>query len=153
MSADSSSFVFKMKMKLVLFLLLLFSAKLTVAEPHSYWLVVSGAAPIEIRAIQPSDSLNLLTYNCSSIKDSLQTNASTQKHRKLINRLLSFPFPLGFLGAHRIMLGTKPWVPIVYVATFGGCFGILPLVDFCVLMLSNNVEQYENNPNVFMWIK
>lgn len=153
MSADSSSFVFRMKMKLILFTVLLFSAKLTLSESNSYWLVVLAVEPIEIRSIQPSDSLDLLTYNYSPIKDSLQTNPSTQKHKKLINGLLSFPFPLGFLGAHRIMLGTKPWVPIVYVATFGGCFGILPLVDFCVLMLSDNVEQYENNPNVFMWIK
>jgi TM2 domain-containing membrane protein YozV len=153
MSVYSSSFVFRMKMKPVLFVLLLFSAKLTVAESHSYWLVVSGAEAIEIRSIQPADSLDLFTYNYSRVKDSLQINSATQKHKKIINGLLSFPFPLGFLGAHRIMLGTKPWVPIVYVATFGGCFGILPLVDFCVLMLSNNVEQYENNPNVFMWIK
>jgi TM2 domain-containing membrane protein YozV len=73
--------------------------------------------------------------------------------KKLLAGFLSFPFPLGFLGTHRIMLGTKPWVPVVYVATFGGCFGLLPLIDFCVIMLSDNVEQYENNPNVFMWIK
>lgn len=76
-----------------------------------------------------------------------------QKKKKLLASFLSFPFPFGFLGTHRIMLGTKPWVPVVYVATFGGCFGLLPLVDFCVILLSDDIEQYENNPNVFMWIK
>jgi TM2 domain-containing membrane protein YozV len=76
-----------------------------------------------------------------------------QKKQKRIAAFFSFPFPLGFLGAHRIVLGTKPWVPIVYVATFGGCFGLLPLVDFCVIMFSDTIEQYENNPNIFMWMK
>jgi TM2 domain-containing membrane protein YozV len=152
-SAYSSSFVFRMKIKFILFSLLLLSAKLTHAESQRYWLIVSNTKPIEIRAIQTLDSLELMTYKYAPIKDTLHVNASTQKHKKAINGLLSFPFPLGFFGAHRIMLGTKPWVPIVYVATFGGCFGLLPLVDFCVLMLSDNVEQYENNPNVFMWIK
>ncbi|MGB3947947.1 MAG: TM2 domain-containing protein [Bacteroidia bacterium] len=143
-----------MKMKFVLFVLLLLSAKLTIAESNNYYIATTDGQTINIRMLEPSeDSLELVTHNYSSLNDSLQTNPTNQKRKKLINGLLSFPFPLGFLGAHRIMLGTKPWVPIVYVATFGGCFGLLPLVDFCVLMLSNNVEQYENNPNVFMWIK
>lgn len=73
--------------------------------------------------------------------------------KKLLAGFLSFPFPMGFLGAHRILLGTKPWVPVVYVATFGGCFGLLPLIDFCVIMLSDDVTKYENNPNIFMWVK
>ncbi len=73
--------------------------------------------------------------------------------KRLVTGFLAFPFPLGFLGTHRIMLGTKPWVPVVYIATFGGCFGLLPLVDFCVLLFSDDIEQYENNPNIFMWIK
>jgi hypothetical protein len=59
----------------------------------------------------------------------------------------------GFVGAHRVMLGTKPWIPIVYVATFGGCFGLLPLIDFLVILNAKDMEQYENNPNLFMWIK
>jgi hypothetical protein len=72
---------------------------------------------------------------------------------KLVSAILAFPFPFGFMGAHRVMLGTKPWVPVVYVATFGGCFGLLPLIDFFVITFSKDVKQYENNPNVFMWIK
>lgn len=82
-----------------------------------------------------------------------ENQAKELKKKKILAGFLAFPFPLGFLGAHRIMMGTKPWVPIAYVATFGGCFGLLPLVDFCVLMCSDNIEQYENNPGIFMWIK
>lgn len=90
-------------------------------------------------------------------KDEILLTASPlkeiQKKKKLVTAILAFPFPFGFVAAHRVMLGTKPWIPIVYVATFGGCFGLLPLVDFCVIICSKNIEQYENNPNLFMWIK
>lgn len=73
--------------------------------------------------------------------------------KKFVAALFAFPFPLGFMGAHRVMLGTKPWVPVVYVATFGGCFGILPLIDFCVITFSKDLTPYENNSNIFMWMK
>lgn len=80
-------------------------------------------------------------------------NGKEQNKKKFISALFAFPFPLGFMGAHRVMLGTKPWVPVVYVATFGGCFGVLPLIDFFVITFSKDIEQYENNPNIFMWLK
>jgi TM2 domain-containing membrane protein YozV len=76
-----------------------------------------------------------------------------QKKKKRISALFAFPFPFGFVGAHRVMLGTKPWIPLVYVATFGGCFGLLPLIDFCVILKTKDITKYENNPNLFMWIK
>ncbi len=104
--------------------------------------IVNGDTLIKISA---TDSLPVLSKT--------ESLTNEQRKRKLLASCLSFPFPLGFLGTHRIMMGTKPWVPIAYVATFGGCFGLLPLVDFCVIMFSDNVEKYENNPNVFMWIK
>ena len=90
-------------------------------------------------------------------KDSILSTATpipeNQKKKKRIAALCAFPFPFGFVAAHRVMLGTKPWVPVVYVATFGGCFGLLPLIDFCVISFSKDITQYENNPNIFMWLK
>ena len=73
--------------------------------------------------------------------------------KRIIYALFSLPFPCGFVGAHRVMLGTNPWIPVVYVATFGGCFGLLPLIDFCFITFSKDITPYENNPHVFMWIK
>jgi TM2 domain-containing membrane protein YozV len=74
------------------------------------------------------------------------------KKKKFVSALFAFPFPFGFMGAHRVMLGTKPWVPVVYVATFGGCFGLLPMIDFFVITFSKDISQYENNPHIFMWV-
>ena len=96
-----------------------------------------------------STDKNLIAISCLQFTDTI----SKKKLTKFIAALTAFPFPLGFMGVHRIMLGTKPWVPVVYVVTFGGCFGLLPLIDFCVIALSKNIEQYENNPNIFMWVK
>lgn len=89
----------------------------------------------------------------NSYSDSLHSSTKELRKKKIVAALTAFPFPLGFMGAHRVILGTKPWVPVVYVATFGGVFGLLPLIDFCVIVFSKDIEQYENSPHVFMWVK
>ncbi len=76
-----------------------------------------------------------------------------KRNRKITAALLAFPFPFGIVGLHRIFLGTKPWVPVVYIASLGGIFGILPLIDFFVLLFDKNPEQYDNNAKIFMWIR
>ncbi len=90
---------------------------------------------------------------CVSEDSIISPSKRSETKKKIVSALFAFPFPFGFMGAHRVMLGTKPWVPIVYAATFGGCFGVLPLIDFFVIILSKDIEQYENNPHVFMWMK
>ncbi len=104
--------------------------------------------------VQSSDTLFLKMD--VAVTDSIVKSSGTDKEqikKKFISALFAFPFPLGFMGAHRVMLGTKPWVPVVYVATFGGCFGVLPLIDFFVITFTKDIEQFENNPNIFMWLK
>lgn len=85
----------------------------------------------------------------------LPDSGSTAKYKvkKRIAAILAFPFPFGLLGLHRVFLGTKPYIPFVYIGTLGGCFLILPIIDF-VAILSANEETFkrlENNPRVFMW--
>ncbi|MCX6295230.1 MAG: hypothetical protein NTX97_04025 [Bacteroidetes bacterium] len=111
------------------------------------------------------DVFKVFSFNVSDVQiskktgifcDSIIKKTETKKFKnreKLISAFFAFPFPLGFIGAHRVLLGTKPWVPIVYVATFGGCFGVLPLIDFFVIAFSKDIEKYENNPHIFMWVK
>jgi TM2 domain-containing membrane protein YozV len=124
--------------------------------------LIASASESTISNNLPKDSTQLtndsikvetsLAASDSTILKKVSSNKST-RNKKIISALCAFPFPLGFVGAHRVMLGTKPWVPVVYVATFGGCFGLLPLIDFCVIVFSKDIEQYENNPNIFMWVK
>ena len=99
------------------------------------------------------DTAHFLLNQKDSVLSTAMPLPENQKKKKRIAALCAFPFPFGFVAAHRVMLGTKPWVPVVYVATFGGCFGLLPLIDFCVILFSKDITQYENNPNIFMWLK
>ena len=93
-----------------------------------------------------SNSIIFITKNFDSIP-------IRHENKKLISAILAFPFPFGILGLHRIYLGTKPYMPFVYVGTLGGCFGILPLIDFiCILIADDKAfKGFENNPKVFMW--
>lgn len=61
-------------------------------------------------------------------------------------------FFLGVLGIHRAYLGTKTFTWIGYILTCGGIFGIVPLIDFIVLIINNDdITPYIDNPKFFMW--
>ena len=81
------------------------------------------------------------------------TRIAKNKGKKTIAAILAFPLPFGILGLHRIFLSTKPYMPFVYVGTIGGCFGILPLIDFIAILSANEekLQRFENNAKVFMW--
>lgn len=74
-------------------------------------------------------------------------------NKQITAAVLAFPFPFGIVGLHRIYLGTKPYVPVAYIASLGGVFGILPFIDFCAIVFDKDFEHYKNNGKVFMWIK
>jgi TM2 domain-containing membrane protein YozV len=80
-----------------------------------------------------------------------------RKKRRLNKRItaavLAFPFPFGIVGLHRIYLGTKPYVPVAYIASLGGVFGILPLIDFFAITFDKDLDRFRDNGKVFMWIK
>lgn len=65
---------------------------------------------------------------------------------------LVLDFFLGGLGVHRFYLGTEVMTGIGYILTCGGIFGIVPLVDFIVLIINmDDISKYVNNPKFFMW--
>lgn len=61
---------------------------------------------------------------------------------------------LGYLGIHRLYLGTKPVVVVLYIITAGGC-GIITLIDWIQLLLvlldEKDMSPYIDNPNFIMW--
>jgi TM2 domain-containing membrane protein YozV len=74
-------------------------------------------------------------------------------NKRITAAVLAFPFPFGIVGLHRIYLGTKPYVPVAYIASLGGVFGILPLIDFFAITFDKDFDHYRDNGKVFMWVK
>jgi TM2 domain-containing membrane protein YozV len=62
-----------------------------------------------------------------------------------------FALTLGMLGVHRIYLGTAPYIPAVYLFTFGGGFFILPLIDLVMILSAKDIGKFENNNRLLMW--
>ena len=82
--------------------------------------------------------------------DSLKSDAIPVKFKR--GKAIIFCVLTGFLGGHRIYLGTHHRTPIIYSATLGG-FGILPLVDLIHIIFSKDISKYENKPEIIMWRK
>lgn len=74
--------------------------------------------------------------------------AGKNKATTIVLTLLTGP-----LGGHRLYLGTKPIVPIVYAITLGGGVGVLPFIDLIVICFSKDISRFENNDKIFMWAK
>ncbi len=61
---------------------------------------------------------------------------------------------LGGLGIHRVYLGGRGILILFYFITCGGIFGIIPLVDWIVLLvgaIKEDIGQYVNNDAFIMW--
>lgn len=101
-----------------------------------------------------------IVFNSSQLNDNQRPRPLLQKlemrrkkNKRITAAILAFPFPFGIVGLHRIYLGCAPYVPVVYIASIGGAFGILPFIDFCMLVLDKDIDRYQNNNNVFMWAR
>ncbi len=62
---------------------------------------------------------------------------------------------VGEFGVHRYVLGTKSNMWAIYTFTVCGIFGIVPVVDWFVLLIDGviqgNGSKYMNNDKFFMW--
>lgn len=74
---------------------------------------------------------------------------ATTENKKITAAVLTLT--LGMLGVHRIYLGTAPYIPAVYLFTFGGGFFVLPIIDLVMILSSKELSKFENNPKLLMW--
>ena len=101
-----------------------------------------------------ADSVGRDSFAAKQNVDTLYSNEEFKKE-KLIAAILAFPVPFGFTGLHRIYLGSDPWIPVVYLITGGGGFGLIPLIDFIFIVTADEEQfrKYESNPKFFMWVE
>jgi TM2 domain-containing membrane protein YozV len=65
---------------------------------------------------------------------------------------IALDFFLGGLAIHRVYLGGRPTLILLYFITCGGIFGIVPLVDLIVLVINyDDISQFVNNDQFIMW--
>ena len=65
-------------------------------------------------------------------------------------KAIIFTVLTGFLGGHRIYLGTHHRTPIIYSVTLGG-LGILPLVDLVNIIFTKDISKFEDKSQIIMW--
>lgn len=61
---------------------------------------------------------------------------------------------IGWTGVHRVYLGGKGSLILIYIVTCGGIFGIVPLIDWIVLLvgaIKGDISQFVGNDKFFMW--
>ena len=75
--------------------------------------------------------------------------SATVENKKVTAAILTLT--LGMLGVHRIYLGTAPYIPAVYLFTFGGGFFVLPIIDLVMILTTNDIAKFENNNKILMW--
>jgi TM2 domain-containing membrane protein YozV len=112
----------------------------------------NGIVPVGVKS--PSIQSQFIASDSLKATATAKDTVHHKKHR-LIAALLSFPI-IGIFGLHRIYLGTSPQVPFVYIVTAGGGFGVLPFIDFVMILLSKNKDfhaTYTGNHHLFMWQK
>ena len=88
-----------------------------------------------------------------TVEGNLQPRAYVATHLNKDNpRLVAIALDasLGIFGMHRIYLGTDAKVPVFYTLTLGGGM-VLWIADLVLLITTEDITKFMNNPNVFMW--
>ena len=109
---------------------------------------VASTSFVDISILQPTDFLSQAEV---LVFQNDETVVVKPKCRKLKAVLLAVF--LGHFGVHRIYLGTKENVPVVYSLTLGGGLGLLPLFDIIAILSTKDLDQFLDNHKIFMWSK
>ncbi len=140
-----------MKKMLLFFSIVLMSSKIFAG--NSYTLDEPQIDDLFNQAIEIS-LIEIAEINSDFNSNSVLTIQDDIDTKVLIACIVSLTGLSGF-GIHRYVLGTKPEMWAVYTFTICGIFGIVPVVDFWVLLIDGLVnhrgEKYTDNENFLMW--
>lgn len=139
-----------MKKLLLIFVLFVGVISAKQASASSYSVNEQAIDRLFDNAIETS-MISVNSPEINAVSASVPTTVMPSKEKDAVAAIL-LDFFLGGLGVHRFYLGTKPLTGIGYILTCGGIFGIVPLVDFIVLIIDHDdISPYINNPKFFMW--
>jgi TM2 domain-containing membrane protein YozV len=99
-------------------------------------------------------SLTDMVANVDVANTNMAQFSSTEDNKAIIATAICFF--VGEFGIHRHYLGTNKLMFAYYILTCGGIFGLVPCVDFWVLLIdgvvNKNIAAYSNNDKFFMWL-
>ena len=112
-------------------------------------------------AFSQAEEISLLDINLFSDK-TLDIFSSVQSNTQALSRsnvnpwaAFALAFFLGEFGIHRMYLGSTKIMWACYTFSCCGIFGIVPFVDWIVLLvgaIQGDIDHFENNPKFIMWI-
>ena len=109
--------------------------------------VFNAATFVPITSIADLSGVNM------NVNLSNASNAAVSDKNAAVAFILAFF--LGGLGIHRLYMGTKTMTWVGYILTCGGIFGIVPFVDWILLLIGlvngGEISKYVDNPKFFMW--
>jgi TM2 domain-containing membrane protein YozV len=143
-------------MKKILFLAVVCLGSLCSFAASSNQYVIDDQKVEQLFTNSVDASLSALSdNNLMSATASASFNSQAAQYRagdKNFVAAILLDFFLGGLGIHRLYLGTATMTWIGYILTCGGIFGIVPFVDFIVLIINNqDISPYVDNTKFFMW--
>ncbi len=95
--------------------------------------------------------ISVNAFETNSLPSNIPSMAVASQEKDAIVAIV-LDFFVGGLGIHRLYLGTETLTWVGYILTCGGIFGIVPLIDFVVLIINNDdISEYIDNPKFFMW--
>ncbi len=132
----------------VLFLVAVLSVKNVNASSYS----IDEQSIDQLFATATETSMISINANeLGTIPSNISSTVMASKEKDAVVAIV-LDFFLGGLGIHRFYLGTETLTGIGYILTCGGIFGIVPLIDFVVLIIDNkDISPYIDNPKFFMW--
>jgi len=139
-------------MKKLILVIVLFVSVLSVkqANASSYSVNENAIDQLFQNAIETS-MISINATELSTASSSVSSAVMASKDKDAVTAIV-LDFFLGGLGIHRFYLGTETLTGLGYILTCGGIFGIVPLVDFIVLIIDrDDIGQYIDNPKFFMW--
>lgn len=77
-------------------------------------------------------------------------NTTSVKAEKNVAAAAVLAWFLGGIAIHRVYLGGRGTLILIYFITCGGIFGIVPLVDFFDIILGN-MDRYIDNDKFIVW--
>jgi TM2 domain-containing membrane protein YozV len=99
--------------------------------------------------------VDIFTGDATIANNLSSVSASDETTMKIVIAWVVDWVGLGAFGIHRYILGTKDSMWAIYTFTVCGIFGIVPTIDWFVLLIDGlalgNGDKYIDNEKFFMW--